>query len=116
MSYTYKSDATHKRQFGLIAADVDKVYPELVVNNARGEPEAVPRADADPARRKRFGPSLVESERLLDRGFFTAFLPDVGSLHRKYVALHCRNADRVNGDALRSRHPTAQAREDQAIT
>jgi hypothetical protein len=41
VSYTYKSDATHKRQFGLIAADVDKVYPELVVNNARGEPETV---------------------------------------------------------------------------
>ena len=40
MTYAYKSEP-EARHFGLIAEDVAKVYPELVVRNANGEIDTV---------------------------------------------------------------------------
>jgi hypothetical protein len=39
--FHYKQDAQGERQYGLIAEDVAKVYPELVTRGATGEVEAV---------------------------------------------------------------------------
>jgi hypothetical protein len=41
VTYTYKSDATATRQYGLIAEEVEQIYPELVVRNADNSPESV---------------------------------------------------------------------------
>src|SRR5262249_14545168 len=39
--FRYKQDAQGERQYGLIAEEVAKVYPELVTRGATGEVEAV---------------------------------------------------------------------------
>jgi hypothetical protein len=39
--FHYKQDAQNERQYGLIAEEVAKVYPELVTRGATGEVEAV---------------------------------------------------------------------------
>jgi hypothetical protein len=39
--FRYKQDAQDERQYGLIAEEVAKVYPELVTRNAQGEVESV---------------------------------------------------------------------------
>jgi hypothetical protein len=39
--FHYKQDAQNERQYGLIAEEVAKVYPELVTRNAQGEVESV---------------------------------------------------------------------------
>ena len=41
VSFTYKSDATHATQFGLIAEEVNAVMPALVVKGADGQIETV---------------------------------------------------------------------------
>jgi hypothetical protein len=41
VSFRYKSDTTGTQQYGLIAEEVAKVYPELVVNGPDGKPETV---------------------------------------------------------------------------
>jgi len=41
VTYTYKSDDSNTQQYGLIAEEVAKVYPELVVRNQNGEVESV---------------------------------------------------------------------------
>lgn len=41
VTFTYKSDATKRRQYGLIAEEVDEHMPELVVRNEQGEPDSV---------------------------------------------------------------------------
>jgi hypothetical protein len=41
VAFRYKSDPTGPQQYGLIAEEVAKVYPELVVNGADGKPETV---------------------------------------------------------------------------
>ncbi len=41
VSFTYKSDANHTKQFGLIAEEVNKVMPALVVRGADGQIETV---------------------------------------------------------------------------
>jgi hypothetical protein len=40
VSFTYKEDDTHEKQYGLIAEEVEQVLPELVVHT-NGEPDAV---------------------------------------------------------------------------
>jgi len=39
--FRYTQDAQGERQYGLIAEDVAKVYPELVTRNAQGQVEAI---------------------------------------------------------------------------
>jgi hypothetical protein len=41
VTFRYQEDAEGQRQYGLIAEEVAKVYPELVVRGAKGEVEAV---------------------------------------------------------------------------
>ena len=41
VTFRYKDDAEGQRQYGLIAEEVAKVYPELVVWGAKGEIESV---------------------------------------------------------------------------
>jgi len=41
VTFRYKQDAQGPRQYGLIAEEVAKVYPELVVRGAKGEVESV---------------------------------------------------------------------------
>jgi len=41
VSFSYKQDPTARKQYGLIAEEVDKVYPELVVRGPDGEIETV---------------------------------------------------------------------------
>jgi hypothetical protein len=39
--FHYKADPTGTQQYGMIAEEVARVYPELVVNGADGKPETV---------------------------------------------------------------------------
>jgi hypothetical protein len=41
MTFRYKQDPEHQRQYGLVAEEVAKVYPELVVRGDKGEVESV---------------------------------------------------------------------------
>jgi hypothetical protein len=41
VAFHYKADSTNTQQYGLIAEEVAKVYPELVVNGADGKPQTV---------------------------------------------------------------------------
>jgi transposase len=41
VSFLYKADESGARQYGLIAEEVEKVYPELVVHDADGKAETV---------------------------------------------------------------------------
>jgi hypothetical protein len=41
VQFTYKSDTSKKQQYGLIAEEVEKAFPELVVYNKDGQPETV---------------------------------------------------------------------------
>jgi len=41
VSFTYKVDSTGIQQYGLIAEEVEKVYPELVIDDADGNAETV---------------------------------------------------------------------------
>ena len=41
VTFTYKADSTGTKQYGLIAEEVEKVYPELVIDGADGKPETV---------------------------------------------------------------------------
>jgi hypothetical protein len=41
VAFRYKADQTSTQQYGLIAEEVAKVYPELVVNGADGKPQTV---------------------------------------------------------------------------
>jgi|RhiMetdeSRZDD1v2_1073273.scaffolds.fasta_scaffold187029_1 Chaperone of endosialidase len=41
VTFTYKQDLNGRRQYGLIAEEVAKVYPELVSRDAKGEVESV---------------------------------------------------------------------------
>jgi hypothetical protein len=41
VTFLYKADETGARQYGLIAEEVEKVYPELVVHDADGQAETV---------------------------------------------------------------------------
>lgn len=41
VSFVMKNDATKTKQFGLIAEEVEKILPALVVKNAEGQPDAV---------------------------------------------------------------------------
>lgn len=41
VTFVYKADQTGTRQYGLIAEEVETVYPELVVHNADGKVESV---------------------------------------------------------------------------
>ncbi|HSC25134.1 MAG TPA: tail fiber domain-containing protein [Candidatus Babeliales bacterium] len=41
VSFVYNGDTTNKKQYGLIAEEVNTVFPEIVVKNQQGEPETV---------------------------------------------------------------------------
>jgi hypothetical protein len=41
VTFTYKADSTGIQQYGLIAEEVEKVYPELVIDGTDGMPETV---------------------------------------------------------------------------
>ncbi len=41
VTFRYKADETNTEQYGLIAEEVAKVYPELVIRGENGEPETV---------------------------------------------------------------------------
>jgi trimeric autotransporter adhesin len=41
VSFRYNSDPSNIQQYGLIAEEVAKVYPELVINDADGKPQTV---------------------------------------------------------------------------
>jgi hypothetical protein len=41
VAFRYKADSTGTQQYGLIAEEVGKVYPELVIDNTDGKPETV---------------------------------------------------------------------------
>ena len=41
VTFRYKKDPEERKQFGLIAEEVEEVLPELVVHDADGNPEAV---------------------------------------------------------------------------
>jgi hypothetical protein len=41
VTFHYKADSTSTQQYGLIAEDVEKVYPELVIDDSDGKPETV---------------------------------------------------------------------------
>jgi hypothetical protein len=40
-AFRYKADPSNTQQYGLIAAEVARVYPELVISDADGKPETV---------------------------------------------------------------------------
>ena len=37
VSFVYKHDSNNNKQFGLIAEEVNEIYPELIVRDERGE-------------------------------------------------------------------------------
>ena len=41
VTFRYKADSTRTQQYGLIAEEVEKVYPELVIDDAKGKAEMV---------------------------------------------------------------------------
>ena len=41
VTFTYKEDETDTQQFGLIAEEVDRVFPAIVVRDENGEPKTV---------------------------------------------------------------------------
>jgi FtsZ-binding cell division protein ZapB len=41
VTFTYKSDRQGVKQYGLVAEEVDRIYPELVVRDEAGEVESV---------------------------------------------------------------------------
>ena len=41
VTFTYKADSTGAKQYGLIAEEVEKIYPELVIDGTDGKPETV---------------------------------------------------------------------------
>ena len=41
VTFRYRQDPTNTRQYGLVAEEVERVYPELVIYDADGKPEAV---------------------------------------------------------------------------
>jgi len=41
VTFRYKADSTSTQQYGLIAEEVEKVYPELVIDDANGKAEMV---------------------------------------------------------------------------
>lgn len=41
VTFRYKADSTRTQQYGLIAEEVEKVYPELVIDDANGKAEMV---------------------------------------------------------------------------
>lgn len=41
VTFRYKTDPTGTQQYGLVAEEVEKVYPELVIRGADGKPETV---------------------------------------------------------------------------
>lgn len=41
VTFNLKNDKTYQRQFGLIAEEVDEIFPDLVVHNKSGDPESV---------------------------------------------------------------------------
>ena len=41
VTFTYKSDASQRRKFGLIAEEVAQVFPYLVATGTDGQPESV---------------------------------------------------------------------------
>ena len=41
VTFAYNSDASETKQYGLIAEEVDAVFPGIVVRNADGQPETV---------------------------------------------------------------------------
>jgi septal ring factor EnvC (AmiA/AmiB activator) len=41
VTFTYKADSTGIQQYGLIAEEVEKVYPELVIDDSDGRAETV---------------------------------------------------------------------------
>jgi len=41
VTFRYKQDASGERQYGLVAEEVAKVYPELVVRSGTGEVQSV---------------------------------------------------------------------------
>ena len=49
VTFTYKADATGIQQYGLIAEEVEKVYPELVIDDADGKAETVAKHIFPPA-------------------------------------------------------------------
>ncbi len=41
VTFTYKNDPTHEKKYGLIAEEVDAVFPDLVIRNKAGDPDSV---------------------------------------------------------------------------
>jgi hypothetical protein len=41
VTFVYNTDETNTRQYGLIAEEVDKAFPSLVVYDAEGQPKTV---------------------------------------------------------------------------
>ncbi len=41
VTFRYRQDPTNTRQYGLVAEEVERIYPELVIYDADGKPEAV---------------------------------------------------------------------------
>jgi hypothetical protein len=41
VTFAYKEDAQHVKHYGLIAEEVEKIYPELVTHTATGEVQTV---------------------------------------------------------------------------
>jgi endosialidase-like protein len=41
VTFAYNQDASETRQYGLIAEEVEKVFPEIVVNDENGQPFTV---------------------------------------------------------------------------
>ncbi len=41
VTFTYKTDKMNTKQFGLIAEEVEEIFPDIVVRNANGQPETV---------------------------------------------------------------------------
>jgi hypothetical protein len=41
VTFVYNGDETHTRQYGLIAEEVDQIFPEIVIKNEQGQPETI---------------------------------------------------------------------------
>ena len=41
VTFVYNGDASEKKQYGLIAEEVDEIFPDIVVKNQEGNPETI---------------------------------------------------------------------------
>jgi hypothetical protein len=94
VSFRYKQDPSGERQYGLIAEEVAKVYPELVVHDSKGEVESVQYRELIP---------LMLSEMEHQQGEMQRQLAAVATLKAENARLEARLTQLEENRAVASR-------------